>query len=150
MVAAKARWDKLLLLKATQDGAKGDHMTALSVVAMLRATGFYEDAAKLGVDIYAQGERYLGEAFDQRLFYMPGVAEAQATAGVDLGGEALLRKGIAKVEKSARERNDPKVDRESVDARATLALLKRRLRRSTARLHCNPSSVYRTTNICSN
>ncbi|TAG76748.1 MAG: serine/threonine protein kinase, partial [Burkholderiales bacterium] len=123
MIAAKTRWDKLLALKATQDGAKGDHMTALSAVAMLRATGFHEDAATLGAAIYTQAERYMGEAFDQRLFYMPSVAEAQATTGVDLGGEALLRKGIASVEARARERDDPKVHRESADAHAALALV---------------------------
>jgi serine/threonine protein kinase len=123
MNEAKLHWDMLLAIKTAKGEAKGDHMAALSVVTMLRATGFNDESATLGRDIYAQAERYMGDAFDQRLFYMPGVAEAQATAGVDYGGEALLRSGIARAEASMRERNDPNIDRETADARAALALL---------------------------
>lgn len=116
--AAKARWQKLLALPETQAGARGDHMIALAIAGYLADAGFYQEAAMLARDAYAQGERWMGAAFDARLFYAPGVAAAQAAAGVDFGAEALLRSGIARAENGA----SPSADQETADVRAALAL----------------------------
>ncbi len=123
LVATKARWAKLLSLKSTQDGAKGDHMKALSVAATMNAMGLREEAAALGRDLYAQGERYMGDAFDAHLFYMPNVVETQAAANVDYGGETLLRRGIERIDTLSLARNNANMEKETIDARAALALL---------------------------
>ncbi|MBL8309689.1 MAG: serine/threonine protein kinase [Burkholderiales bacterium] len=116
--ASRARWQKLLALPETQDGALGEHMTALAICLYLTEAGFYADAARLSREVYAQGERWMGASFDPHLFYVPGVAIAQATAAVDGDVEALLRDGIAR----AQARTGATVDQPTADAREALAL----------------------------
>jgi serine/threonine protein kinase len=118
LVAAKARWQKLLALPETQSGARGDHMLALAVAGYMADAGFYDEAAALARDAYAQGERWMGAAFDPRLFYAPGVAASQAAAGADFGVETALREGISR----AAAGDSPSADQETTDARAALAL----------------------------
>ena len=84
----------------------------------LTEAGFYADAAALSREVYAQGERWMGASFDPHLFYVPGVAIAQATAGVDGNVEASLREGIAR----AQSRAGATADQETADAREALAL----------------------------
>lgn len=116
--AAKARWQKLLALPETQAGARGDHMIALAIAGYLGDAGFFEEAATLARDAYAQGERWMGTSFDPRLFYAPGLATTQAAAGVDFGVEASLRAGIKRAEAGA----SSSADQETMDVRAALAL----------------------------
>ncbi len=116
--ASRERWKKLLALPETQNGALGEHMTALAICLYLTEAGFYSDAAALSREVYAQGERWMGASFDPHLFYVPGVAIAQATAGVDGGMEALLREGIT----VAQSRAGATADQETADAREALAL----------------------------
>ncbi|HPG63210.1 MAG TPA: serine/threonine-protein kinase [Casimicrobium sp.] len=116
--ASRERWKKLLELPETQSGALGEHMTALAICLYLTEAGFYADAAALSREVYAQGERWMGASFDPHLFYVPGVAIAQATAGVDGVVEASLREGIAR----AQSRAGATADQETADAREALAL----------------------------
>jgi tetratricopeptide (TPR) repeat protein len=116
--ASRERWKKMLALPDTQNGALGEHMTALAICLYLTEAGFYADAAALSRKVYSQGERWMGASFDPHLFYVPGVAIAQATAGVDGGVEASLREGIAR----AKSRASATADQETADAREALAL----------------------------
>ncbi len=117
LVNAKARWAKLLSLPKIQSSAKGAHMYGLSIAATLNELGYADDAASLARDLYAQGERWMGTAFDPRLFYMPNVAIAEASARADYGGEATLRRAIAQtIERGAAEQD-------ITDVYAALALL---------------------------
>ncbi len=117
LVNSKARWAKLLSLPKTQSSAKGAHMEGLSIAATLNELGYADDAALLARDLYAQGERWMGAAFDPRLFYMPNVAITEASAKADYGSEATLRRAIAQnVERGAAEQD-------IADVYAALALL---------------------------
>ena len=116
--ASRERWKKMLALPDTQNGALGEHMTALAICLYLTEAGFYADAAALSREVYSQGESWMGASFDPHLFYVPGVAIAQATAGVDGGVEASLREGIAR----AQSRASATADQETADAREALAL----------------------------
>jgi tetratricopeptide (TPR) repeat protein len=93
-------------------------MVALAIAGYLADAGFYDEAAALARDAFAQGERWMGASFDTRLFYVPGVALAQAAAGADFGVETQLRAGIARAEAN----NTPNADQETADVRAALAL----------------------------
>lgn len=122
--AAKARWQKFLALPETQNGALGDHMTSLSVALLLTDAGFYTEAAALSRTVYAQGERWMGAAFDPYLFYVPGVASAEAAAltinaaSGDGNTETQLRAAIAR----AVARGGVAAEQETADVREALAL----------------------------
>ncbi|MGL5002762.1 MAG: hypothetical protein ACRDAM_07455, partial [Casimicrobium sp.] len=126
MKAAKARWRALLDLESTKKAAKGDHMSALAIAGALADMGFAAEAAKLAHEAYVQGEQWVPGGFDERLFYAPGLAVTQASAGVDFGAEKRLRELIAKAQQ--RKVSDPKlkddsnIDQEAADAEAALAL----------------------------
>jgi serine/threonine protein kinase len=117
LVTAKMRWAKLLSLPKTQNSAKGAHMEGLSISATLNELGYADDAALLARDLYAQGERWMGAAFDPRLFYIPNVAITEASANADYGSEAVLRRAMSQ----NMERGDPEQD--ITDVYAALALL---------------------------
>jgi serine/threonine protein kinase len=119
LVTAKTRWAKLLSQPKTQASAKGSHMEALSIAATLNELGYSDHAALLARDLYAQGERWMGTAFDPRLFYIPGVAITEATANVDYGSEIILRRAIAQ----NTERGSTATEQDIADVYAALALL---------------------------
>ncbi len=119
MERAKAHWARLLALPRVQQHARGDHQYALAIARALGEAGFVGEAAELSRTVYQQGIDYLGQGFDARLFYVPGVANLQSASGKFFDTESLLRTGIEKTNALA----TPEARQESAESRAALGLM---------------------------
>ncbi len=125
MVRSKQLWQRLLSLEDIQNEPKGNHQYALAIARGLNEAGFQQEAATLARAAFDQGTRYMGEAFDQRLFYLPGVVAIEIGAARTEQAEQHLLRALVRAQTAAV--GAPDIQRlptqESAAPRATLGLL---------------------------
>ncbi len=125
MVRAKQLWQRLLALPGVANEPKGNHQFALAIARTLNEAGFQQEAAALARASFDQAMIYMGEAFDKRLFYLPGVVNIEIAAGKRDQAEAHLLRALARAQ-SPLQPNQPEIiapTPESGSSRAALGLL---------------------------
>ncbi|TAG47471.1 MAG: serine/threonine protein kinase [Betaproteobacteria bacterium] len=125
MVRAKQLWQRVLSIPSVKKDPKGNHQFALAIARALNEAGLQQEAATLARGAFNQGVAYMGEAFDQRLFYLPGVVAIEITAGQTRDSEQQLLKALVKAQTTNDTGREPIVapTQESATSRAALGLL---------------------------